>query len=67
MLLNSEEKVIPLRRTREDATQLIIRAGELLRLSTETDHEAVMVDLQNLALYYLNLADRLEQGAANAA
>jgi hypothetical protein len=63
---NSNEAVIPLRRVRADATQLINRAGELLRLSTVTGHDEVVKDLQNLALHYLNLADRLEQGAANA-
>jgi hypothetical protein len=52
---------------RDDATALIIRAGELLRLATETSHAAVKADLEYLALRYLNLADRLEFGAARSA
>jgi hypothetical protein len=51
----------------DDPTALIIRAGELLRLATETHHAAVTADLEQLALRYLNLADRLELGAAHAA
>ena len=59
--------VVELRRGQEDATALIIRAGELLRLSTETSHPAVIADLEHLALRYLNLADRLELGNARSA
>ncbi len=60
-------KVVELRPGWNDPTALIIRAGELLRLATVTDHAAVMADLEHLALRYLNLAERLEFGAQRSA
>ena len=59
--------VIELHRGRDEATTLIVRAGELLRLATATGHAAVTADLERLALRYLNLADRLEFGTARSA
>lgn len=59
--------VVELRPGWDDPTALIIRAGELLRLSTTTSHASVVADLEHLALRYLNLADRLEFGAQRSA
>ena len=67
MSSNSDGTVIALRRGRDDATALIIRAGELLRLATEARYATVVADLERLALHCLNQADRLELGATQTA